>query len=101
MNQPKMTPEQELERLQGHASAVERLLKEPGWAVFIQAALQAKNAAEEAMKRAETPHQLGIQVGIALGIKDLLDWPRREILLAKQRALQEHQKIIDRGGKGP
>ncbi len=83
-----LTPEQEHERLQAHASAIEALTRSVGWAVFVQAALRAKDAAEQGQKTAEVPHQLGIQVGIALGIKDLLDWPRREMLLAKQRAIQ-------------
>lgn len=78
-----LRPEQQLSRLNEHAGVVQAMVATPGWAVFVQAQLQAIKMAKDQAGKVTEPHRMAMLMGAALAMEDLLDWPRRELEKAR------------------
>lgn len=80
---PTLSSEQQIARLHDHASAVHQMTSTPGWAVFVQATLQAVKAAKDQAAKVPEAHRMAMLTGAALAMEELLDWPRRELEKAR------------------
>ena len=64
--------------------AIQSLVQQPGWALFVAAMQTTIAVAKDAGRRAESPHQMGFNFGAALAIEQALTWPMREVVAARE-----------------
>lgn len=69
----------ERKELEERVQAVQGLLKSRAWATMRAAFAGAVASAKAAARKAETAHQMGLHLGAALALEDVLSWPEREL----------------------
>lgn len=79
MESSSLTPQQIADR----ANQVAQFIQSPGWALLRASLMPTVAAAKGAARNAATPQQMGLHLGTALALEEVLAWPERELSMAR------------------